>query len=171
MYQADLIYIADAAIEKEVENDLFLRAVQRHDDAALDAVVHSIYDTVSAAIDCTACGNCCKTLIINVAPDEITPLAAYLNLPEEDVKEKYIEESLAGNCFINTMPCHFLHANKCTIYEQRFTECRDFPHLHKPGFKDRLAGTLMHYGRCPIIFNVIEVLKDRLHVVDTGGVN
>jgi Fe-S-cluster containining protein len=80
-------------------------------------------------------------------------------MSREDVKEKYIEESQQGNCFINTIPCHFLADNKCTIYENRFTECRDFPHLHKPGFKARLAGTLMHYGRCPIIYNVIEEMK------------
>ena len=128
----------------------------------MDVIAHKLNDEVSAAIDCTACGNCCKTLVINVGKEEIAPLAKYLNKPNEAVKEQYIEESQQGNFFINTIPCHFLADKKCTIYEHRFRECRDFPHLHKPGFKARLAGTLNYYGMCPIIYNVIEEMKIEL---------
>lgn len=162
MYQTDLVFIAAASLEKEEENDYFLRSLRNRNTEELDVIAHSVYDDINAAIDCTLCGNCCKSLVINVAKEEINPLAAHLNLSVEDTKEKYIEESQQGNCFINTIPCHFLADNRCTIYEQRFTECRDFPHLHKPGFKARLSGTLMHYGRCPIIYNVIEEMKVRL---------
>jgi Fe-S-cluster containining protein len=158
-YITDLSEIARSAGEKEEENDRFLCSLSSSDGTKLDAQAHKLNNTISAAIDCTACGNCCKTLVINVAADEIAPLANHLNLTEAETKQVYIEESLAGNYFINTMPCHFLADNKCTIYAARFTECRDFPHLHKPGFKDRLPGTLMHYGRCPIIYNVIEAMK------------
>lgn len=159
MYQTDLSFIAVAATEKEEENDHFLHSIRMHEDTELDNMAHMLNDEVSAAVDCTACGNCCKTLVINVTAEEVGSLANHLQLSEQDTKEKYIEESLAGNCYINTMPCHFLADNKCTIYEARFTECRDFPHLHKNGFKARLSGTLMHYGRCPIIYNVIEGMK------------
>lgn len=158
----DLTLLASLAEEREEENDHFLRSLQRHDDEALDKLAHEINDIVCAAVDCTACGNCCKTLVINVAPDEISGLANYLQKPGEEVKQKYIEESIAGNFFINSVPCHFLADNKCTIYEGRFTECREFPHLHKPGFRKRFLGTLLHYGRCPIIYNVVEEMKLRL---------
>jgi Fe-S-cluster containining protein len=70
-----------------------------------------------------------KRLVINVTHVELGPLAAHMNLTPAETKEKYIEESMAGRLFINTMPCHFLAENKCTIYQARFTECRDFPHL------------------------------------------
>jgi Fe-S-cluster containining protein len=159
MYQTNLQFIAAAAIDKEEENDHFLLSVRAYDNAVLEAMVHEMNNTVSAGIDCTACGNCCKTLVINVTQEEVGKLAEHMHMSEVETRENYIEESLAGNCFINTMPCHFLADDKCTIYEARFTECRDFPHLHKPGFKARLAGTLMHYGRCPIIYNVVEEMK------------
>lgn len=162
MYQTDLHIIASESVEKEEENDHFLRSLRHHNEQELDSIAHAINDTVSAAIDCTTCGNCCKSLVINVTKEEIEPLAAHLGLSKEATTEKYIEESLQGNCFINTIPCHFLANNMCTIYEARFTECRDFPHLHKDGFKARLSGTLMHYGRCPIIYNVIEEMKIHL---------
>lgn len=164
--ETDLDIIAIKANDKEEENDHFLRSLKPLDNAVLDTLAHKVYEQVNAGIDCTACGNCCKSLVINVTQEEVGMLADHLHLSQETTKEKYIEESLKGNCFINTIPCHFLADNKCTIYESRFTECRDFPHLHKPGFKARFAGTLMHYGRCPIIYNVVEEMKVRLGFFD-----
>ncbi len=158
----DLLFIEKATLEKEEENNHFLRSLRSRSDIELDALAHTLNNEVSAAIDCTECGNCCRSLVINVTQEEVGLLAGHLMLSKEETKEKYIEESQQGNCFINTIPCHFFSANKCTIYEHRFSECRDFPHLHKPGFKARLSGTLMHYGRCPIIYNVIEKMKTEL---------
>lgn len=158
-YITNLNTIAATALAKEEENHHFLQFAHWQDEALLDELVQEINEEVSAAIDCTTCGNCCKTLIVNITPAEIERLSVFLALPIAEVKEKYIEESLAGNCFINTMPCHFLGGTSCTIYAERFTECRDFPHLHKDGFAKRLLGTLLHYGSCPIIYNVIEAVK------------
>ncbi len=158
-YITDLEFIAAEGMRREEENDHFLLSLRSYDTLQLDVLAHTVNNNVSSAIDCTTCGNCCKTLVINVEPDEIKPIADYLHLDEAAAKEKYVEESQAGRLFINTIPCHFLSDNKCTVYEHRFTECREFPHLHKPGFKARLLGTLLHYGRCPIIYNVIERMK------------
>jgi uncharacterized protein len=169
IYATDLSFIAAEALLKEEENDHFLRSLRNQDDQTLDVIAHQLNDVVSTAIDCTKCGNCCKSLVINVTKEEVGMLAEHLHMLVEATKEKYIEESMQGNCFINTIPCHFLTDNKCTIYETRFTECRDFPHLHKPGFKARLSGTLMHYGRCPIIYNVVEEMKLHLGFVERGA--
>jgi uncharacterized protein len=161
-YITDLQYIASQALAKEEENDHFLRSLKNRNDVELDGIAHAFYNEVSSGIDCRSCGNCCRGLVINVTHDEVELLATLLELSEEKTIEGYIEESQQGNCYINTIPCHFLSKNQCTIYEHRFTECRDFPHLHKPGFKARLPGTLMHYGRCPIIYNVVEEMKVEL---------
>ena len=161
-YTTDLNFIALEADSKVNENDDFAQFLRNRDNESLDSLAHQVNDKISTAIDCTACGNCCRSLVINVTASEVVLLSEHLQLTEADTKEKFIEESQQGNCYINTIPCHFLSNNKCTIYEARFTECRDFPHLHKPGFKDRLSGTLMHYGRCPIIYNVIEKMKVQL---------
>jgi uncharacterized protein len=165
-YIADLDFIAADAITKVEENDHFLRSLRTLDAAQLDATAHEVNDLISAAIDCTECGNCCSKLVINVTQAEVTGLAETLGISEQKTREQYIEESMGGNCFVNTIPCHFLSDKKCTIYTGRFTECRDFPHLHKPGFKARLAGTLNYYGSCPIIYNVVEVMKRKLGFID-----
>lgn len=122
-------------------------------------MVANINATVEPNIDCTECGACCKTLMINVTKEEATNTASFLQLSLNEFKEKYIEESLQGQYIMSQMPCHFLTGSRCTVYEQRFTECREFPHLNRGNFKDRMFGTMIHYAMCPIIFNVVETLK------------
>jgi Fe-S-cluster containining protein len=129
----------------------------------VDSVVHEINNTITPQIDCTQCGNCCKSLMINITPQETDSLAVHLNMDVNTVKEKYIETSEQGQMIMSAIPCHFLSGTQCTIYENRFKECRDFPHLHKQNFTARLLGTLMYYSMCPIIFNVVESLKAKLN--------
>lgn len=125
----------------------------------VDMLVHAINKEVEPAIDCTECGACCKSLMINVSAAEAEKVSDHLKISTAVFKEKYIEESMQGNLIVNSIPCHFLEGTRCSIYEHRFSGCRDFPHLHRNNFKDRLFGTLMYYAMCPIIFNVVEELK------------
>ncbi|MES2431024.1 MAG: YkgJ family cysteine cluster protein [Bacteroidota bacterium] len=157
--QTDLSAIAETAVDNEAENDSFREFLKGQDGDSIDKIVHELNENISAKIDCTQCGNCCKSLMINITGEEINGLAAHLQTTPVDVKQKYVEESPGGKMIINTIPCHFLDKTVCTIYEHRFTECREFPHLHRPGFVNRLFGTLMYYSMCPIIFNVVEALK------------
>jgi Fe-S-cluster containining protein len=133
--------------------------VRNADGKKIDDLVAAINAEVEPAIDCTECGACCKTLMINVTTAEATKTADFLGVSLNDFKEKYIEESQQGQLIMSQMPCHFLAGSRCTVYEQRFTECREFPHLHRGNFKDRMFGTMIHYAMCPIIFNVVETLK------------
>jgi Fe-S-cluster containining protein len=96
--------------------------------------------------------------MINITSKELAATAAYLQVTVEEFTDRYVEK---GNTIMimNTIPCHFLSDCKCSIYEKRFTECRAFPNLDQPNFKSRLFATLVHYGMCPIIFNVVEKLK------------
>jgi uncharacterized protein len=161
--ETDLKRIKHIAKEKETENDRFKSFLKQQDVKKIDQLVHQLNEAITPEIDCTICGNCCKSLMINVTREETVALAAHLNLTVNDLKEKYIEESDQGQMVINTIPCHFLEGNRCSIYQQRFTECREFPHLHKSNFTGRLFGTFMYYEMCPIIFNVVEKLKENIH--------
>jgi uncharacterized protein len=158
----DLVEIQQQALEKQHENDAFRVFVKNKNSKEVDEIVHELNDRITPEIDCTRCGNCCKNLMINITPEEALVLADQLNMDLPAMKQKYIEESLQGQLIMNTIPCHFLSGTSCSIYTNRFTECREFPHLHKDNFKDRLFGLLIHYATCPIIFNVVEDLKLRL---------
>jgi uncharacterized protein len=155
------------AKEKEEENEAFRRYLELQDADLIDTIVQTLNDKIAPQIDCTQCGNCCKSLMINVTENEATNVAAALQQTIETFKANYIEESLQGKLIINTVPCVFLHQNKCTIYQDRFNECREFPHLHKPHFIKRLFGILYSYQICPITFNVIESLKAKVNFMVT----
>ncbi len=143
----------------DAENERFKAYLKGSDAQKLDEEVMELSKKITAKIDCTSCGNCCKSLMITVSEDEADHLSAKLTITRTAFDDLYLEKGLHGMNIINTIPCHFLSDNKCKVYEDRFEGCREFPALQLPNFKKRLFTHFMHYGRCPIIFNVIEQLK------------
>jgi uncharacterized protein len=161
--ETDLAVIALRSEEREEENQRFRTFIRSLDDDLVDAAVQELNSVIEPAIDCTVCGNCCRTLMINVEPGDEERLAAHLNMPVQELEARYIERSETGTvCVMSRIPCHFLADNKCTVYSARPTECRVFPGLAQKKFSGRMFATLMHYGRCPIIYNTIESLKQTL---------
>ncbi len=144
------------------ENDRFAALLKGMTHESLDPLVQELNDLVTPGISCTDCGNCCKTLMINVSETEADALAAHLQLERDSFDTRYLEKGSNGMMLVNTIPCHFLEGNKCTVYTHRFGGCREFPAMHLPHFRNRLFTTFMHYGRCPIIFNIVEQLKTKL---------
>jgi len=141
-------------------NDRFSDYLKNANLPHLDQTVQDLNQEISEIIDCTQCGNCCKTLMIVVKEEEADQVSKAVNLDRKAFDKQYLEKGMYGLMLMNQMPCHFLENNSCTIYQDRFEGCREFPALHLPDFKKRLFTHFMHYGRCPIIFNVIENLKD-----------
>lgn len=156
---AHLSQIAVIAADKELENLQFRDFLNTTDSAVIDAFVFELNAAIEPQINCTDCGNCCKTLMINVTETEADRLANHLQQTRLEFDEKFLEKGSNGMMLINTIPCHFLAENKCTVYEQRFAGCKEFPGLNVPDFTKRLFTVFMHYSRCPIIFNVVEALK------------
>ncbi len=157
--ETNLAVLATRAKEKEAENDafgFFLKGNNLKED--VDGLVQQLEASVSSQIDCTACGNCCKSLMINVTEEEADRVSHHLQIERAEFDQKYLEKG-SSLMVINTIPCHFLEGSVCTIYEQRFAGCREFPALHLPDFKKRLFTVFAHYARCPIIYNVVEQLK------------
>jgi hypothetical protein len=152
------IISAKAAL-KQNENDAFRDYIKGIDSGLIDQQVNELYSVIEPKIACTECGACCRSLMINVTNEESVATAQFLNMETSVFNEKYIEKSSQGNLIMNTIPCHFLEGNQCSIYEHRFSDCRNFPNLNMPNFSQRLFATLIHYSICPIIYNVVEQLK------------
>ena len=166
MINKDFEQIKRLATDREAENEGFRYFIQGVDGKLVDECVEKLLPAVENEIDCTQCGACCKELMINVTKDEVFSVTKALSIEKNEFLEKHIEQSASGDILImNTIPCFFLSGSKCSIYENRFNECREFPHLHKPNLAGRMFGTLMHYGRCAIIFNVVEQLKEELNFI------
>lgn len=145
------------------ENDRFRIFINERNREQIDEKVQKLTNAITPLIDCTQCGNCCKSLMIQVSEPEAITLSKHLNQPLNSFEEQYLEKGSTGLLIMNRIPCAFLSKNKCTVYEFRFEGCKEFPALHLPNFKDRLFTTFMHYERCPIIFNVVEALKDEMN--------
>ncbi len=125
-------------------------------------MVFRLDQRISPRINCTDCGNCCKSLMVLINDTEADNLSQHLGQSREDFDQAYLEKGSNGLMIMNRMPCPFLIDRKCSVYEHRFEGCKEFPALHLPHFKQRLFTTFMHYERCPIIFNVVEQLKDEM---------
>jgi len=127
----------------------------------LDSIVHPIYERVNAQIDCTQCGNCCRTTTSNLSEHDIKRAAKGLGISPERFIEQYLTQE-ENEWELPTVPCPFLSDNLCTIYEYRFECCRSFPHLHKKAFSTRTIAVIDNCEICPIVFNVWELLKGEL---------
>ena len=159
--QTSLSFIEQAAIEKEKENLEFVEQLKQMNGEEVDTAVQHLNQLIEPKIDCTQCGNCCKSLMVNISADEADKAAAHLQISRAAFDEHYVEKGNHELMIMNHMPCAFLSENKCTVYEVRFAGCREFPALHLPDFTKRLFTIMMHYDRCPIIYNVMEALKTK----------
>lgn len=157
-----LLAIEKNALDKTAENDSFINDLKLLSLKWVDEQVSNLNKTIEKEIDCTLCGNCCKTLMINVEEDETIVASNYLKQSIYDFKTNYIEQGMTDMMIINAIPCHFLANTSCSIYPARFKGCKEFPGLHLANVKTRMFTIMMHYNRCPIIYNVIEGLKVKI---------
>jgi uncharacterized protein len=159
---ADPQQIAVLAKAKEQSIVTFFKFLkQNFKSKEIDSAVHVLNEKVSAAIDCTRCGNCCKNMNAAMGQSEMERLAACVSkTPQEFSKNYCLHDEIENAFFIKSLPCVFLMDNKCTVYEQRPASCAEFPHLNRPNFIFRTKTTLDNYAYCPIVYNVVENLKE-----------
>lgn len=137
--------IQDIAVKKRKENKLFRSFLQTQNSNEIDSLVHALSETITSRINCLECGNCCQN---------IRPVAS-----EEDLKNFVEPEDVEKLKYSMGFTCKNLEGKKCTIYQDRFDECRLFPYLDRDEFVSRIPGVLQNYEICPIVFNVVEQLK------------
>jgi uncharacterized protein len=163
MIVTDLVKIEKLAKKKADENwqfRAFLKGTAIPFEK-IDAIVHRLNQEVSAQIDCTTCANCCKTISPTLDEEDIVTFAKGLGISSEQLKNQYLIEDKEGFAF-NAKPCPFLVDNKCSNYDHRPKACASYPHLHKDDFVFRTIGVINNCSVCPIVFNVVERLKDEV---------
>jgi hypothetical protein len=164
--ELDLKVIKRNSEQREGENLRFRSYLKGEDSENIDKIVHRLYENVLDHIDCTECGNCCVELETCFQKTEIEHLCKFLDID----KDKFIEKNTKTSEFeekdtfvLKSKPCLFLENKKCTIYSHRPEQCSSYPYLHKDDFNSRLFGVLENYGICPIVYNVVELLKHELN--------
>ncbi|MDR2286389.1 MAG: YkgJ family cysteine cluster protein [Prevotellaceae bacterium] len=158
--EKNLVTIKRFAAIHEDENYRFRAFLKRQNSAKVDATVLRLNKEITPKIDCTLCGNCCNLQPV-LAEEEIETLAKLENITSEEYMEKYCAEKF-GDIYLYAKPCHYLAKTGCSIYGNRPEECRAFPCTDKKGFTSRLLEMINRYEVCPIVYNLMERLKDEM---------
>jgi uncharacterized protein len=154
--EIDLSKIQQLSHERDEENWEFRSWLKQYAPDDIDVLVKSLSRKYFTLIDCTQCGNCCRSLHVEFKKSELHVIAKTLGHSIETFQKKYMSE---GN--VNP-PCPMLNGRLCSIYENRPDVCRSFPHLEQPEFTSRLIGVIDSVAICPIAFNAFEELKAKL---------
>lgn len=154
--------VAELARQRRDENwrfRSFLKAT-RIGSGRLNEAAESFARQAEEQIDCRQCGACCKDNCITVNEEEVACLAEHLELEIEVFKARYIGRDDDGCPAIDATPCPFLSDKICTVYEARPLACRGYPYIGGD-IKSRTIGILERAETCPIIFEMLERLKDQ----------
>jgi uncharacterized protein len=161
------------------------RAAERHDefevmrymlelnddlsDAELDALVDHIAAPIIAAIDCTRCANCCRSLDVALTPADTDRLAQGINVPLDTILTHYADhqrgQTLDEWAVMRGKPCPFLTGTFCSVYIHRPETCRLYPDF-TPDFRWTLQHTIEGAGLCPIIYNVLSAMVEVVDDLD-----
>jgi len=166
--KSDYSNLEKLAKKKEDENWEFRSFLKFHDDLPeeqIDELVFKVADEIGSSIECSSCGRCCKELRPMLSEKDQQRLAGRLAMTIEQLRERYLKYDKSDDepgWQIKAAPCPFQKDNKCTVYEDRPENCRDYPYLHKPEFRCRTWGMIERTFTCPIVFHVMEELKKEL---------
>ncbi|NBW36888.1 MAG: YkgJ family cysteine cluster protein [Cytophagia bacterium] len=158
----DLNTIREKSEELREENQRFKAFLKPIPVRDVDTYVQALEKEIAASIDCTTCGNCCKVLEPPVDQDEVQRLAKLKKISTDQFEKEFVGKEVGtGIHFLKCQPCIFLQNNACSIYENRPASCADYPHLHQPNIKYRWKSLMDNYAMCPIVYNVVEALKEK----------
>jgi Fe-S-cluster containining protein len=152
------------AARDEDTNFRFLRSLKMVSDPdRIDSLAREVHEETFARIDCTRCANCCKTKQPAFTDEDVTRIAAQLNLSEEEFVATYLEtDPEEGGHRTKAAPCPFLGGDdRCTIYEVRPRACREFPHTDKEGFTSRVYLHTNNTLSCPAVYHIVKGLRRR----------
>ncbi len=136
------------AQKKFEENVSFFKYLKTQDSSMIDEMVHSLNDVLSVEISCVECGNCCHN---------IRPTISY-----EDMIRFIEPDKIEEVKYQKSMQCKHQKDKKCSIYNDRPDECKAFPYLDQNDFVSRSSSMIQDCEICPIVYNLVEQLKEKL---------
>ncbi len=150
------------AREAHEENQRFFKRLKKKIPGNLDEVVHELHDELFRKFDCLTCANCCSSISPMITDKDVERLARVLKLKPSQVIEQYMHLDEDHDYVFNHAPCPFLMSdNYCSVYEYRPKACREYPHTDRRRFSQLLNLTLKNCEVCPIVFSVVERLKEK----------
>jgi Fe-S-cluster containining protein len=116
-------------------------------------------------IDCLQCANCCKGYSPRFKTPDIKRISRLLKLKESVFIETYLRVDEEGDYVTKSLPCPFLGAdNRCSIYDNRPSDCSRFPYTDEDVLVKRAKLTLKNSSFCPITYYVLERMMQTIPV-------
>ena len=162
----DLDQIKDLVQQRHDDFEVLEYLLELHEDLKdeqIDDWVESIAKPIITTIDCTQCGNCCRSLDVYLTEDDVENLATGIDVPLDSIMTHVDNESAYkvkewGK--FKSKPCGFLTGKLCSVYEHRPETCRTYP-VFTPDFRWTIGDTIEGAAICPVIYNVLVTLHQR----------
>ncbi len=155
--------VNELSLEKKNNNDqnkACLNRLRSLSSKAFDEKIHSIARLVIDQIDCTKCGNCCKSSFVGIQKNEVSRIAGCFDITTEEFIQYHMAVEPDGEGgYLKTKPCPMYIEHHCSIYEERPRSCKEYPGILNSQLKFRRHRILEEYGICPIVYHTIEMLK------------
>jgi uncharacterized protein len=158
----DLVQIKRLGEKKHPENMRFRRWLKSH--TFVERQFKKAAEEVSDAIDCRACGECCRVTEVELTERDIDRLAKLVGAKKKKFLADYTMQNDEGNLILKRSDeagCVFLSGNECTVYDGRPADCERFPHLLSSSDSlERKMWTMPDRATyCPIVYNWLEKIK------------
>jgi Fe-S-cluster containining protein len=154
--------VAARAEQKEDENYAFRTYLKNHaNPEELDAQFLKLHNELFSNYDCNSCRNCCKEYRGNLSDEDIMKCAEKFNMPPDDFKAQYLHQNQEGSYDTNHKPCDFLQKDgSCLLGDCKPVNCAEFPFTARPDRWASLLGIVSNASVCPVLFEMLEILKD-----------
>ena len=138
----------------------YARFLARNDRKKAIGRLPELHEEAFGHVDCLSCANCCRNYSPRFKTPDIKRISKALRMKEGDFIETYLRLDEDGDYVVKSTPCPFLGVdNRCSIYEDRPSDCSRFPYTDEDVLLKRPAITLKNATFCPAVFYVLERLK------------
>jgi hypothetical protein len=145
------------------ENQTFYKKLHQRPPKNLDDLIHTEHQVVFEEMDCLRCANCCKTTSPIFYQRDIERAAKAIRMKPGDFIDKYLIIDEDKDYVLKQSPCAFLdHDNYCSIYADRPTACREYPHTNRKKMQQILSLTFKNTLVCPAVLEITEELKKKI---------
>lgn len=142
------------------QNKALLTDLKSKRGIKLDDLFHNAHSEVFAKTDCLTCANCCKTTSPIFYQTDIERAAKSLGIKPGDFIKTYLMMDEDGDFVFTSAPCPFLQEdNRCEIYKDRPTACREYPHTNRKNIRQILDLTYRNTLVCPAVLSIVEKVK------------
>jgi len=138
-----------------------LRDIKNRPPEKLDRMTQAIHEEVFAQTDCCECAACCKRISPRMVTHDLLRLSKNLKMTLDAFTVKYITIDEDREFVFKSAPCPFLGSdNLCSVYDDRPTACREYPHTDRRRFHQLIDKSIANAAICPAVEKILVKLAE-----------